>query len=172
MNLHLVDLNPPVVNAWLNAFKPYPEVTVELGDLLSVAHHCVVSPANSYGYMDGGIDDAYRNYFGLDIEKKVQDAIRCRREGNLPVGASLVIRTGHARIPFMIVAPTMATPERVESSNCYRAMRAMLRIVDDEIGKDIFCPGLATGVGRVPFDDAATEMAQAYEDWKNSKIKL
>jgi O-acetyl-ADP-ribose deacetylase (regulator of RNase III) len=47
-------------------------------------------------------------------------------------------------------------------------MRAVLRIAgtDAEVGCDVYCPGLATGVGMVPPEHAAAEMAQAYGDWK------
>ena len=168
MRLHLVDYNGHLVNAWGEAFNPFPEVTVQQGDLLAVAEHCVVSPANSYGFMDGGIDAAYRAFFGAEIERTVQDAIARRPEGHLPVGASLVVPTGHSRIPFLIVAPTMTIPEQVESRHCYRAMRAVLRIVsrDAEVGRDVYCPGLATGVGMVPPQDAAAMMAEAYHDWR------
>ena len=118
--------------------------------------------------MDGGIDAAYRAFFGVQIEHTVQDAVTRRPEGHLPVGASLVVRTGHKRVPYMIVAPTMTVPEQVESRNCYRALKAVLRIAgtDDEIGQDAYCPGLATGVGMVPPENAAAEMALAYGDWK------
>jgi hypothetical protein len=37
-----------------------------------------------------------------------------------------------------------------------------------ELGSDIFCPGLATGIGRVSATDAATQLAQAYADWTRS----
>src|SRR6266481_6302505 len=168
MRLHLVDQNDELVAAWKKAFNPFPEVTVQHGDLLVVAEHCVVSPANSYGYMDGGIDAAYRAFFGAQIERKVQDAVTSRPEGHLPVGASLVVRTGNARIPFMIVAPTMTMPEEVTSRSCYRAMTAILRTASHhpEISTDVFCPGLATGIGMVPPANAAAMMAEAYRDWK------
>jgi O-acetyl-ADP-ribose deacetylase (regulator of RNase III) len=170
MHLHLVDYNGRLVNAWTEAFAKFPEVTIQQGDLLAVAEHCVVSPANSYGFMDGGIDAAYRAFFGAQIERTVQEAVTRRPEGHLPVGASLVVRTGHARVPFMIVAPTMTVPEQVESRNSYRAMRAILRIVgsDPEVGRSIYCPGLGTGVGMVPPDNAAAMMAEAYRDWKRA----
>ena len=170
MRLHLVDIRGELVNAWVEAFEPFPEVTIRQGDLLAIAEHCVVSPANSYGFMDGGIDAAYRAYFGAQIERTVQDAIARRPEGHLPVGASLVVATGHTRVPYLIVAPTMTVPEQVESSHCYRAMRAVLRIAgaDAEVGREIFCPGLGTGVGMVSPEAAAAMMAEAYRDWKNS----
>ena len=170
MRLHLVDYNGALVNAWVEAFKGFPEVAIQQGNLLSVAEHCVVSPANSHGFMDGGIDATYRDFFGPQIERRVQDAILRRPEGLLPVGASLVVETGHKRIPYLIVAPTMTMPEQVESGHSYRALRSVLRLVSAtaEIGHDVYCPGLATGVGMVPPEIAAIKMAEAYCDWKTS----
>lgn len=135
---------------------------------MELAENCLVSPANSYGFMDGGVDSAYRDFFGGRIELKVQEAILRRPEGHLPVGASLIVRTDHPRVPYLIVAPTMTMPEVVEPRNCYRAMRALLRVAGeiDDVGRNVFSPGLATGVGRVAPDVAALMMAEAYRDWK------
>ena len=62
----------------------------------------------------------------------------------------------------------MHTPEEVPSENCYRAMRAVLRLVEAEpdIGSEVFCPGLATGIGCVPPAEAAEQMFLAYSDWR------
>ncbi|NBV20632.1 MAG: AraC family transcriptional regulator [Proteobacteria bacterium] len=170
MRLRLVDHDGELVAAWTKAFRQFPEVTIRQSDLLAVAANSVVSPANSYGFMDGGIDACYREFFGGEIERKVQEAIARRAEGCLPVGASLVVCTGHQRVPFLIVAPTMVMPEMVEPRSCYRAMRAVLRVAgaNAEVGSEVFCPGLATGVGMVSAGDAATMMAEAYGDWKGA----
>ena len=168
MILHLVDTNEALAAAWREAFAGFPEVDVECTDILSVAKHCIVSPANSLGFMDGGIDQQYLRLFGVAIQDRVQEAIARRPERQLPVGASLVVATGHLCIPYLIVAPTMTIPERVGAENAYRALRAVLRIVSVEprVGQDVYCPGLATGVGMVPAEDAAEAMAEAYGDWK------
>lgn len=168
MNLHFVDSDQTVFAALREAFSPFSEVTVTHGDLLTVAHNTVVSPANSYGFMDGGIDKAYRAFFGAGVERRIQVAIGRRPEGYLPVGASLVVGTGHADIPYLIVAPTVLMPEAVDEGNCYRAMRAVLRLASAEpdVARAIFSPGLGTGVGRVPPPAAARQMACAYVDWK------
>ena len=68
MHLHLVDLNADVVAVWGEAFQPLPEVRVHQADLLAVAENTVVSPANSLGYRDGGIDRAYLDFFGQERE--------------------------------------------------------------------------------------------------------
>jgi O-acetyl-ADP-ribose deacetylase (regulator of RNase III) len=168
MRLHFVDTDGNVVEELRRAFAGFDEVVCAAGDILAVAHGALVSPANSYGFMDGGIDAAYSAFFGSQLQVAVQEAINLRPEGFLPVGASLAVRTGHPRIPILIVAPTMHTPEEVPPEHCYRAMRAVLRLVqaDRTIGSDVFCPGLATGTGRVPPANAAGEMYRAYVDWR------
>ena len=169
MKLHLVAIDIQLFNAWKIHFKEFPEVEIIHADILSVANHCIVSPANSHGYMDGGIDDVYRQFFGLQIERTVQEAIQQRLDKILPVGASLVVKTGHEKIPWMIVAPTMEMPEAVPASNAARAMGAILRMVSQKQIPDgnIFCPGLCTLTGRVEPQEAAKEMAAAYRDWKH-----
>src|SRR5262249_27630188 len=99
-----------------------------------------------------------------------RSAIARRPEGYLPIGASLVVPTGNRRIPHLIVAPTMLAPKPIDSQNCYRAMRAVLRIAatHEEVGRAVYCPGLGTGVGQVSPANAAREMAQAYSDWKKA----
>ena len=168
LRLFLMDSDAAVAAALRRAFQPFAEVTVSHGDLLAAAHNAVVSPANSGGFMDGGIDAAFRHFFGAEVERRVRAAIDMRPEGHLPVGASLIVETGNARLPYLIVAPTMVSPEPVDSMNCYRAMRAALRVAgrDERIWPGLFCPGLGTGVGQVAPEDAAREMAKAYADWK------
>jgi O-acetyl-ADP-ribose deacetylase (regulator of RNase III) len=165
--LHFVDTSGDLVDELRRVFAGVEEVVCSCGDILAVARNAIVSPANSYGFMDGGIDAAYSTFFGPRVQIAVQEAISRRPEGYLPVGASLAVRTGHERIPFLIVAPTMLTPEEVPSDNCYRAMRAVLRLIgaEPEVGREVFCPGLATGTGRVPPADAAEQIFRAYDDW-------
>jgi O-acetyl-ADP-ribose deacetylase (regulator of RNase III) len=168
MRFYFIDQEAGVVSALWEAFRPFPEVVVRRGVLLELARNTVVSPANAFGFMDWGIDLVYLRAFGPGIQARVQEAIASRPEGHLPVGASLVVRTDHRRTPFLIVAPTMLTPEAVCSENSFRAMRAILRgaAAHEEIGREVFSPGLGTGVGLVPPAEAAQEMARAYGDWR------
>ncbi len=170
MRLSLVDSNPEVAEALVRAFAPYPEVQVSCADLLSLAEGTAVSPANSQGFMDGGIDRQYVEFFGKEIEARVRDAILRREHGSLPVGASLIVGTGHPRIPNLIVATTMISPEHVDPANAYRAMRAVLRIAAQHatVVDCVFCPGLCTGVGHAAPNVSAENMAEAYRDWQHA----
>lgn len=167
MQLWLVDHNPLLVEAWQKEFDGFSNVFICEADILSIAENTIVSPANSYGFMDGGIDQLYTGYFGYRPQAAIQEAIQKRPEGYLPVGAAVLVNTGDGRIPYMIAAPTMISPTRVRGHNCFFAMSAMLQIAwrHQDIVRSVFCPGLATGIGGVPYAEAAREMAFAYKKW-------
>ena len=167
MELWLVDQNNELVNAWKEAFSDLPHVFIRRGDILSLAENAIVSPANSLGMMDGGIDLAYLNHFGLGMQSRVFEAIAEQPDGMLPVGAAVVVETGDAKVPLLVCAPTMVTPEPVPRANAFFAMSAALSAAERHAAqiRKLFCPGLATGIGCVAPADAAAEMAHAYRKW-------
>ena len=169
MELWLVGIDPDLVEAWEKEFAGFEDVFIREGDILHIAENTIVSPGNSYGFMDGGIDLLYTEYFGLKPQEELQRKIQNRPEGYLPVGAALLVPTGHKKIPYMIAAPTMMTPGPVSCVNSFFAMSALLQVAhkNRDIVKKVFCPGLATGTGRVSPGLAAREMAHAYRKWKN-----
>jgi O-acetyl-ADP-ribose deacetylase (regulator of RNase III) len=59
--------------------------------------------------MDGGIDLAYRRFFG-DIQTRLQQKIRRDFFGELPVGQATVISTDHDMIPHLISATDDENP--------------------------------------------------------------
>lgn len=165
MKLTLIDLDLDVVNAWKEVFINHPEINIIHGDIFDYAYNTVVSPANSYGFMDGGIDKIYRKYFDAQLEKNIRNKISKLKEGYLPVGESLLVETKHEHIPYMIVAPTVFLPEAIPSKNCAFAFRSILimsKKYPNKI-KHIYCPGLGTGVGKVDPIESANEMLLAYE---------
>jgi hypothetical protein len=58
----------------------------------------------------------------------------------------------------------MFLPETVPAANVFFAMAAMLKKAYEcrDVVKEVYCPGLGTGTGRVAPGIAAHEMAQAY----------
>jgi len=162
--LHLVDVSSEMVDAWRSAFATYREVRVVKASIVEVARGAVVSPANSCGEMGGGVDLVYRRHFGRDIERRVQAKIRETFGNYLPIGEAVLVETGSTVIPHLISAPTMFLPEPTTAENVYAAMSAALRLAisADKPIEAIFCPGMGTGVGQVPFTSAASAMARAY----------
>lgn len=170
MQLVLRDTNPHVVLAWTQVFGGAEDVTFGVGDLLRAGVDAVVSPANSFGYMDGGIDLHYRHHFGLKIEARVQAKINRDHGGELPVGEAFVVPTGDSAIRRLVVAPTMYTPRNIQNTdNVERAMLAALRAaaaIDNPPIARLGTPGMGTGVGRLHPEDAAEQMFAAWSRWR------
>ena len=167
INLHTFD--SAMAAAWRKAFSDVAGVIVVEGDILEGRCDAVVSPANSFGFMDGGIDLAYRRYFGLDLQSRVQAKIRREFHGELPVGQAMVVPTDHEAVPYFVAAPTMRIPDRVaDTVNAYLAFRAALLAVlahnDTNASsiKSLRVPALATGIGAMPVGRAAHQMHAAY----------
>lgn len=172
--LILVDINPPLVDALTAAFFLFDDVTVRLDCFQHLQDFdCLVSPANSFGLMDGGVDAAIREYFGEQLEKRVQEHIRTHYDGEQPVGTSFIVPTGHPDHPFLAHTPTMRAPKDVRGTdNPYLAMKAMLRAVwdynqsaDARPIRSVACTGLGTFVGKVTPASAAEQMKLAYENF-------
>ena len=71
----LCDILPNLVREWRRVFAAHPDVEIQCGDLLEVEADAYVSPANSLGIMDGGIDAALSARFPR-VDARVQAAIR------------------------------------------------------------------------------------------------
>jgi len=61
--IHLHTFDSDMAVAWGHAFESDDGIKIIEGDILVGTADAVVSPANSFGYMDGGIDLAYRKFF-------------------------------------------------------------------------------------------------------------
>src|SRR5262249_52728669 len=125
LRLSLGDLNPQVARALAEAFDEVAEAEVVEGDLLDLACDAVVSPANSFGDMSGGIDKAIDDLHQGEAQRRAREAIAEQFLGELPVGAALVVVVPARRFPFVVASPTMRVPGRVAGGlNAYLAMRA------------------------------------------------
>jgi O-acetyl-ADP-ribose deacetylase (regulator of RNase III) len=167
MKIILSGIEQPLLQAWRAACGSLPDVSIVQGSILDLEIDAIVSPANSFGFMDGGIDGLYRMFFGDQIELMVRRAIWEQHGGELVIGEAVVVATSHETIPKLIAAPTMRVPMRLgaESVSPYLATRAALRaaLADPSI-KAIALPGMGTGVGGVPAEISAVQTRQAIED--------
>ncbi len=166
MNLILCDYNPILCAEWEKNFKNEPKVQIVCGDFKSVSEYdCIVSPANSFGIMDGGFDLALVNYFGHELMERMQDKIKTEYAGEQPVGTCLIVETGNKKHPYLAHTPTMRVPRIIrEYDTVYNAMRAMLLTVRKYSDiKTVLCTGLGTTTGKVPPTIAARQMYLAYK---------
>ena len=173
--LILADLNPGLCAAFGKYFADLPDVEVVNDYFENLPEFdCMVSAANSFGLMDGGVDLAIIRYFGLSLQAQVQERILKDYLGEQPVGTSFIIGTENARHPFLAHTPTMRVPMTIaRTDNVYCAMRAMLLAVRQHNAMaatkiaSVACPGLGTATGQVPYGEAAYQMALAYRNFLN-----
>lgn len=127
--------------------------TGNIRDMVVPSNSCYLSPANSFGYMDGGIDAVYSIMFP-GIQQLVQERIKSypykTRLGfpYLPIGSSLLVdlnllnarremktiplyeETGNESNCYLISAPTMWRPQDVSmTNNAYYAMLSTLSLI-------------------------------------------
>jgi len=171
VTFHLRDRGQLMVDAWKRHFAEFLEIRPAVGDIFGESVDAVVSPANCFGFMNGGIDRVYTQRFGQQLESRLREIIRRDWEGELPVGVALAIETGAADIPHLICAPTLRAPVSVAGTlNAYLAFRATLRAIrrvnSERPGtiRAVACPGLGTGTGEMPEAICAKQMVAAYRE--------
>lgn len=180
MKIYLRDLKTDLIEAWRQLFAGDPNVDVSFGDIFAEGEHmnvdAIVSPSNSFGYMDGGIDYVYSMHFGWEVQLHLQDHIQKEFQGELLVGQAAVIDmheiVNKKSIRYLISAPTMRTPCDVSNTvNAYLAFVAALRVADQhpEINS-VLCPGLGTAIGKMPAWNCAIQMHAAWKRYNNPKF--
>lgn len=170
LRVHLCDVDPNVAGALAAHFRDVDAVEVVVGDLLDLRADALLSPANSFGDMGGGVDKRIDDFHRGEAQRVVQRRIAERWRGELPVGSADVLALPSSRFPFLVVAPTMRVPGRIAGTiHAYLAFRAALIAVLDH-GRDrgrpigsLAATGLGTGVGAMSGDEAGDQMRAAYD---------
>ncbi len=169
VEVRLVAFDIGLFYTWQKHFGSLENVSVLDGDILAYEADAIVSPANSFGYMDGSLDLKYSQHFGWDLENSLREYLERFHYGEIAVGQAVIIETGDTGIQYLISAPTMRVPMNVaDTVNAYLAFKAVLQAVNDfnkshhnQI-RSILCPGLGTGEGKMSYEDCAFQMLQAY----------
>lgn len=157
-------------------FSEENNVEIIKSDITEVPCDAIVSPANSFGFMDGGLDLALSERFGWHVQSKLQEIIKQRPLKELLIGEAVLIETNDSLTPWIIAAPTMRVPMRLRQSiNAYLAMKAILVCLLSKSQthsiKTVAIPGLGTGVGSLSFKTSAMQMFQAYSEIILEKFK-
>ena len=159
--------------AYKNALNEIPETRFFVGHFGDIpdTFDAIVSPANSFGFMDGGIDLVYTQYFGIHVQENLQKQIADLPRKELLVGEALLVETNHQKFKNVIAAPTMRTPQRISyTANAFLAMRAVIQIAKVAGYETIAVPGLGTGVGKMDPDICARQVWAAIL-WENGLPK-
>ena len=164
----LVDNKRDLAEAWKSEFAKHSNFEFHGGvDIFDFPGDAVVSPANSFGFMDGGIDLLYSLNMGWHVQDRLREKILYEFNGELLVGQATAVPTNYAKFPMLICAPTMRVPVRLHGTpNVYLSAKAMFLYAKahPELQR-IVCPGLGTGTGGISPLDCAIRMRMAYEEF-------
>ncbi|AIQ69524.1 macro domain-containing protein [Paenibacillus graminis] len=175
IELILADINPDLCCEFEQAFAGLEDVKVMNSPFQEIEEwDCIITPANSYGIMDGGFDLRVAEFFGPELQRSVQASIFVYHARMQAVGTSLIIETENTKHPFVAHTPTMRFPMIIAGTiNVFLAMKAALQAIlnhNDNGGGEhrkyierVICPGLGTATGGVTFNVAADQMRAAYD---------
>lgn len=166
----LVDINPKVTTAWEAAFHDTPEVQIARGSITRQKVDAWVTPTNSRGSMDGGVDAVVNRHYRGRIQALVQSEIGKRFGGAMPVGSATCVPTGGVSPRFLVSTPTMvSSAENIgETLNVALACAAAFQAVHMQNAAEpgsvtsVAIPGLGAATGRVPPRVCANLMWTAY----------
>ncbi len=161
--------------------------TCDVREYQTLVGAAFMSPANSRGFMDGGIDKIYSQHMWpprgpvgtsaeQGVERKVKSRLRLTGHTNyidvpyLPVGSALTVIADASRAQWLIAAPTMLTPQPVpHTRNAYRATLATLRAVDKvnrirPVIRTMVVSALCCGWGAMDEETSAQQIRDAYDE--------
>lgn len=181
------DTNETIIEELKKKFSQKEEfyINYEIGNIENICQSrhidAIVSPANSFGYMDGGIDAIYMRMFE-NIENIVMDFVKNNGVPNsvgekyMPIGSAFFVPlkcSNKQKIPLLISAPTMYLPQPIVGTyNVYYAFLAILQLTKTWDNNNIIAiPGLGTGIGDIDPIEHANQIYNAYHDFNNGTFK-
>lgn len=179
--LTIISLNDEYVDIAKKTFKNVHKLPIQ--DYKPVKKNVFyVSPSNSLGFMDGGIDKILSTVIMPGIEPMLKRKIKQYGKTTLlgrkylPIGSSMIIEPEKQDCPYnkyLISAPTMLLPQDVsETQNCYHATRAVLyNILENCQYKDceIIFTSMACGWGKMTPEESFNQFVRGVKDFNNYK---
>lgn len=186
MKIYLLDINQKMTDAWSKLFKDEQGVEVINKDFkFFMDNHPkvdgIVSPANSFGLMDGGYDRAITEYFGKQLMENVQLKILIDLKGEQPVGTCMSVAILDRRMwkgsretcAFLLHTPTMTAPEAIlDTRVIYHCMRTTLLEARRLRLDEIVIPAFGGATGQVDYDIIAKMMWLGYKQVTNQPEKI
>lgn len=131
------------------------QVHVAQADITNLPVDGIVNPANSLGIMGSGVAAAIRRAGGDEIQQETMQM------APIAVGAAIITGAGALPCKYVIHAPTMEEPgDKIGVENVRRAARAALIAANARQLEVIAIPGIGTGLGGVPVEEAARAIVE------------
>ena len=132
--------------------------------------NAIVSPANSYGFMNGGIDrdiNKIMNNIEIDVKQRINQIGNYDSRGDrfLPVGKCEVVTKSNMHL---FVAPTMMMPSKIKNGELnvmmafYAILQKAFNMTQNGVHIVLACPCLGTGVGQMDPYESAKQILTAW----------
>ena len=184
LKIYLCDVSTSMCNAWRKSFKE-AEGFHENIEIFEGSFHDfmqshpdidgIVSPANSYGLMDGGYDKAITEWFGTECMEAVQKAIIKEWLGEQPVGSCLIVQVPpHISVgQFILHTPTMRVPSIIEDPEVvYHCTRSCIMAALKAELNTIVVPAFGGCCGKVNHSMIADYMERAFYSFEDTPKEL
>lgn len=180
--LHFVSLNGEFIDEVKTRFADVPGCEFTLDSIADVDREnaAFISPANSLGFMDGGIDYVLSREMFKGVERRVRARVReldiptLLGRPHVPVGSATAFQVGETTA--LISAPTMFLPHDVSKTrNAYHAFMASLAVLRKfqrtmPSLKRLVCTSLCGGCGKMAPSAIAEQLRSAYDDFVAGRI--
>ncbi len=135
-------------------------VVVTVGDVLDAAADVLISTANPWLNMSGGVNGAIRER-APDIQSELRSHLESIGESAVPAGT--VVRTSAGPLPFAHIIHAVAIDPFYDSSHQIVAdtLTAAFNLVVSLNAKSVSLPTLATGYGPMSIDAFARAFADS-----------
>lgn len=175
MKFTIVDRNRETAEVFKRTFSDLPAVHIVCGSFEELSEFdCIVTAGNSFGLMDAGMDRAIVRFFGTVVMERIQATILKDFLGEQPVGTAIIVPTDNPVHGYVAHAPTMRVPMNITGTDniylaCWSALLAVHRHNSGSAQwiEHLALPGLGTGTGGVPPDEASLQMRLAIEHYLN-----
>jgi O-acetyl-ADP-ribose deacetylase (regulator of RNase III) len=142
-------------------------IVIKQGDITQINCDAIINPANSYGYMGGGVAGFIKRVGGKEIEKEAVN------KAPIMIGKAIVTTASNLPCKYVIHAPTMKKPAiRTSLINIERATYAALKLAEELGLRCIAIPGMGTGVGKISPLKAAKVIIKIVKDFEDSFDKI
>lgn len=159
----LFDIDNSKTKVWKRLLSDKIVIDVVCASVCDIKADIYVSPANSYGQLDGGIDKVYRTMFH-GIQYAVNDRLKIYKNNKPPigVGSALLIEILN-RNCRLLLAPTMELPGKLKTPwNSFWSALAIFYLTKDFDGT-VAIPGLGTGTGHISSEEMIEMVMLAYK---------
>lgn len=135
------------------------KIIIKVGDVLSVPADVLISTANPWLNLSGGVNGAIREAVGPDLQTELHEFLKQQGTSTLPAGT--VVRSNAYTLPFIHILHAVAIDPFYDSSIdiVKLTFEKALQMAIELQAATVSSPTLATGYGPMSIGDFASAIA-------------